>query len=236
MLSRLALRNAQTLPLAIRGIQAVTMSNGPRPVRLVDPPPVRFGFIPDEWFTFFYSKTGVTGPYMFATSVGTYLLSKEIYVLEHEFYNALSFVIIWIILVKKLGPPLSKYLEKEQNAEIESWEESRKKQIDSAEENIKNIKDAIWRAEGQSLLMEAKRENVKIQLEAVYRERLAQIYNEVKNRLDYNAQIQIIERRIAQKHMVQWIIKNVLKAITPEQEKATLQQCIKDLQALASKA
>ncbi|XP_047351954.1 ATP synthase subunit b, mitochondrial [Vespa velutina] len=236
MLSRLALRNAQILPVAIRGVQAVAMSNGPRPTRLVDPPPVRFGFIPDEWFTFFYSKTGVTGPYMFATSVATYLISKEIYVLEHEFYNAISFVIIWIILVKKLGPPLSKYLEKEQNAEIEEWEDNRKQQIDFANEQIKNINEAVWRAEGQSLFIEAKKENIKVQLEAVYRERLAQVYNDVKNRLDYNAQIQIIERRIAQKHMVQWIINNVLKAITPEQEKATLQQCIKDLEALASKA
>ncbi|KAI4502497.1 hypothetical protein M0802_002409 [Mischocyttarus mexicanus] len=236
MLSRLALRNAQMLPVAVRSVQAATTSSGPRPKRLVDPSPVRFGFVPDSWFTFFYPKTGVTGPYVFGTSVLAYLLSKEIYVLEHEFYNGVSFAMIWIFLVKKFGPTVSKYLEKEQDKEIEEWENSRKEDIKDAEENIKETKDAIWRAEGQTLLMEAKRENIKMQLEAVYRERLIHVYNEVKKRLDYNAQIQIVERRIAQKHMVQWIINNVLKAITPEQEKATLQQCIKDLQALSAKA
>ena len=28
----------------------------------------------------------ISGPYMFLVSFGTYLVSKEIYVLEHEFY------------------------------------------------------------------------------------------------------------------------------------------------------
>lgn len=116
---------------------------------------------------------------MFATSVGTYLISKEIYVLEHEFYNAISFVIIWIFLVKKFGPPLSKFLEKEQNDEIDQWENNRKERIEAAEEDIKAINDAVWRAEGQTILAEAKRENIKMQLEAVYRERLAQVYKEV---------------------------------------------------------
>lgn len=36
--------------------------------------------------------------------------------------------------------------------------------------------------------------------------------------------------------MADWIVNEVMKAITPDQEKAALQQCIKDLEVLAVKA
>lgn len=54
-------------------------------------------------------------------------------------------------------------------------------------------------------------------LETNYRERLMMVYNEVKKRLDYQVAMQNLKRQKEQDHMIQWVEKNVIQSITPQQ-------------------
>lgn len=238
MLSRLAFQNGRALSVAVRGIQtsAPALNDIPRQKRPIYPSPVKYGFIPEEWFTFFHSKTGISGPYVFIGTVGTYLLSKELYILEHEFYNSLSLFMILIYGIKKFGPKVAKYLDDKCEEYNNMFEDERRMQVELLHAQIEEVESAKIEMEAYPLINDAKRMNIAMQLEAIYRERLMELYAEVKRRLDYNAQIDSVERRLHQKHMVQWIINSVMKAITPEQEKANLQQCIKNLETLAVRA
>lgn len=154
--------------------------------------------------------------------------------MEHEYYSGLSFAIMIIYAVKKFGPSVAAYCDKEIDKISEEFNQGRVDEIAHYEDQIKSEKTEQWRAEGQLLLLEAKKENVALQLEAAYRERIARVYNEVKRRLDYQVECQHVVRSVNQKHMVNWIVNNVLKSITPDQEKETLNKCILDLGALAA--
>ena len=59
------------------------------------------------------------------------------------------------------------------------------------------------------------------------------IWFQVKKRLDYQLQTANVIRSHEQRHMVDWIISNVKKSITPKQEEDALKKCVADLKALA---
>merc|ERR1712117_696690 len=58
--------------------------NFPRRKREELPSPVRHWWIPEEYFSFFAPKTGVTGGYIFALSFGSFLCSKEHIIFDKE--------------------------------------------------------------------------------------------------------------------------------------------------------
>ena len=97
----------------------------------------------------------------------------------------------------------------------------------------KNIRDAATK---QKVLFDAKRENVKLQLEAEYRRRQMQAYQEVKRRLDFLVAKDEAEKQFQQKHMVNWIIENVAKGITAQQEKDALKTTFAELKKLSATA
>jgi len=62
---------------------------------------VRWYFVPESWFRFFYDKTGVTGPYMFFYGLVIWGFSKEHIVLWYDFSEYLILTIAVITVVKK---------------------------------------------------------------------------------------------------------------------------------------
>lgn len=172
---------------------------------------------------------------MFGAGLMTYLCSKEIYVLEHEFYSGLSLAIMIIYAVKKMGPGVAAFCDREVDKVENEWAETRNSQIRNFEDSIKDEKKAQWCAEGQTMLMQAKRDNIGLQLEAVYRERLMTLYNEVKRRLDYQVEVENVKRRVEQRFLVTSVVDSVMKSITPDLEKELLNKCFLDLGSLAKK-
>merc|ERR1711912_17665 len=62
--------------------------------------------------------------YMFGASVGAFLLSKEIWIVEHGFIEFVGFWLAMTYMVKKAGPGMAKCLDAiEANYRQKHWEE-----------------------------------------------------------------------------------------------------------------
>ncbi|CAL8368325.1 unnamed protein product [Lota lota] len=194
---------------------------------------VRHGIIPDELFQLLYPKTGVTGPYMLGTGLLVYLLSKEIYVINHETLSAASIGAVMIYAIKKFGPSVAAFADKLNEEKVAKAQEVKDVALVSLAQAIEEEKKEQWRAEGRSMLFDAKRNNVAMLLETNFRERIHMVTNEVKKRLDYQIAVQNLHRQMEQEHMVNWVEKSVIGSITPLQEKESIAKCISDLKALA---
>eukprot|EP00088_Acartia_fossae_P066406 TRINITY_DN822_c0_g1_i1.p1 TRINITY_DN822_c0_g1~~TRINITY_DN822_c0_g1_i1.p1 ORF type:complete len:241 (-),score=84.02 TRINITY_DN822_c0_g1_i1:103-825(-) len=240
MLSRVALRSlVQQNRASLVGVRfasegARDLENFPRRTRPVEKAPVRMGIFPEEWFAAFYTKTGVTGPYMALASIGTFLVSKEFFVMEHDFYVGIALAAVLAGIVKSAGPGITESINKELDADEAVYKSVRQNEIDALKNAIAGENNAQANAAAWEDIIAAKKEAVGLQMEAVYRSRLSDAYSQVKKRLDYQLEIANVMRRMEQKHMVDWIINNVKKSITPAQEAAALKKCIADLKSLSA--
>ncbi|XP_054905673.1 ATP synthase F(0) complex subunit B1, mitochondrial isoform X2 [Poeciliopsis prolifica] len=218
---------------ASRSLQTSSQSLAPLPPLPEYGGKVRHGLFPEELFQLLYPKTGVTGPYMLGTGVLVYLLSKEIYVINHETIAAICIGSVIVYGVKKFGPSVAAFADKLNEEKVAKAQEAKDIGMSSLTEAIENEKKEQWRVEGRGMLFDAKRNNVAMLLETNYRERLHMVTNEVKRRLDYQIALQHLNRRMQQEHMINWVEKNVISSITPQQEKESIAKCIADLKALA---
>jgi len=209
--------------------------NFPLESQNVTRPATRLGFIPESFFNFLYDKTGTTGPYLLGVAGITTLLSKEIWVFEHQLMEVIPFCITFWYMFSKVGPKVkAKFLDNQMiDYQKKFWDD----RIAIAKFKFQHVLDSgnslIEQQAGQKSLFEAKRENVDLQLEASYRKRMSEVHNAVKKRLDYQLSKEQTERKFQQDHMVEWIVANAVKGITPQQEKEALAKCITDLKKLA---
>lgn len=77
------------------------------------------------------------------------------------------------------GPKLSQFLDKEIDKYEATLEDTRTAEIKEYEKLIEHEKKQQYNMEGQKIIIDIKKENIKMQLEATYRERMAKVYQEV---------------------------------------------------------
>ncbi|NXI35434.1 AT5F1 synthase, partial [Galbula dea] len=245
MLSRLVLRAGSAAlrslppPVAVgvlhttRTLHTTQQCSAPLPPLPEKGGEVRHGLIPEEFFKFLYPKTGVTGPYMLGTGLILYLLSKEIYVVNHETVAAICILSVIIYGIKKYGADVAAFADKLNEEKVAGALAVKNDAIKELETAIEQEKKEQWRVEGRSYLFDAKRNNIAMLLETNYRERLLTVYSEVKKRLDYQVAMQSLKRQKEQEHMIHWVEKNVIQSITPQQQKESIAKCILDLKTLS---
>ncbi|KAJ8934174.1 hypothetical protein NQ314_013528 [Rhamnusium bicolor] len=216
----MTLKKQQSAPITDKAMECAGGSSSGSSNRIIrgEPGKVIWAFIPEEWITFFIPKTGVSGFGTFLFTFGIFLISKEYYVLEHNYYNGLSMIIVCWAGVTYGGPLLAKELDKQVDEYEQNWQKGRIDAKMTLEEEIGDEHLLQMQADGQLMLVEAKRENVAMQLEEEFRKRQMQVYNEVKERLEYHVAVAMVHRKIYHKNLVQYVTSEVQKSITPEMQ------------------
>ena len=99
---------------------------------------------------------------------------------------------------------------------------------------LHGYEDSLTRAKGIGLLADARKDIINMALETAYRERMRQMYEAVKRRLDYQVALQNARKDFERTNMINWITSEVKKSITAKQEQDTLQACLNQLRQIAN--
>ncbi|EEB10944.1 ATP synthase B chain, putative [Pediculus humanus corporis] len=107
--------------------------------------------------------------------------------------------------------------------------------IEKTKEELEKLKQMDYPVSVIHEVLKAKKENVFLQMESIYRERLMEVHKKIKKQLDFQVEMSNLERKTVQRNLVDYVVSHVMKSITPEQEQNTMNLCIKELNNLALK-
>ena len=83
-------------------------------------------------------------------------------------------------------------------------------------------------------LADARKDIINMALETACKERMKQMYEADKRRLDYQVTLQNARKDFERTNMINWITNEVKKSITAKQEQDSLQACLNQLRQIAS--
>ncbi|XP_057305194.1 ATP synthase F(0) complex subunit B1, mitochondrial-like [Hydractinia symbiolongicarpus] len=176
---------------------------------------------------------GSSGATMFSIGLASYLISKEIFIINDEVLLLFVMGGTGYQLAKAVGPSIGKMLDERRDTILENLNKGKEMHIKAFEDEIAAEREGEAAIENRKEFFDIVKANNEMRLEVEYRSRLHEVESEVKKRLDYQVDLQNLERSIEEEHISSWVEKQVIGSITAKQESDALAQCIKDLNALA---
>lgn len=211
------------------------MVNYPPLKQPVNPGKLRIGVVPDEWFQALYNKTGVTGPYILFWGGITTLLSKEYFVPWVDTPEHLVFLGLFVYFSKTYAPKIAAYLDNHVKTADDAYNNELAESTKTVDAQIAEKQSLKSLPDANALIHEAKRENVHLQLEAAYRQRVADVHAEVKKRLDYQVALDNVHKRVEREQAISYIIDGVRNSIGAAQEKEAFNSGLATLKTLSQK-
>merc|ERR1712136_454121 len=136
-------------------------------------------------------------------------------------------------LYRGIQTPLKNYFRKERNEHMSSLYAKKAEKLDS-EAKIAEAAAVASFLEDRPEFFDISENQIELQAEVTYRKRLLEVQTEIKKRLDYQVEMQNVQRAIEEKHIAAWVEKEVLRSISEQKDEDTFQACINNLEDMAA--
>jgi len=189
----------------------------------------------DAWpfFTEYKNIAGQSAGPVLAFGLGTYIFSNNfigggiLAILGIQAFN-------YYHIYRLAQSPAKNFFKKEQKEWMDQlYAEKAAKLVDS-EAKIAEAAVVANFLEDRPEFFDIMENQVELQAEVTYRKRLLEVETEIKKRLDYQVEMQNVERAIEEKHIAAWVEKEVLKSISEQRDEDTFQACINNLEDMAA--
>jgi len=211
--------------------------NFPHPVRTQYGMKWRMMIVPDSWCRAVEKVTGTSGPYLLTGGVATFLWQKEIFVYDEQTWLLYGIIMGYLFISRAFGYRTDKYITEVLQKRINFMKSLKEEDLKEATEFRK---ESV--AQSQSLKAVAEqfptifRENMALQLEAVYRRNMDAATNELKRRLDYLNEVEETKERFERDIFIRSIKDGVQRQITNNEggiRDNFLENCISQLRGLS---